>query len=117
MKIKTITGRLNYPDDFDQEVNEAQEEGWRLVKREVLPGTTGNPNSPRLLYAELVQLDPEPVPEAQPVDPIACLETLREFCDSNKCEGCRLHDFCTRHLPRNEGPADWELPGEEAPEA
>ena len=31
--------------------------------------------------------------------------------------GGRLYDFCTRHLPRNEGPADWDLTGEEAPEA
>lgn len=114
MKIKTITGRLNYPDDFDREVNDAQEDGWRLVKREVLPGTPGNPNSPRLLYAELVQLDPEPEPEAQPLDPIGCLEALRKFCAGNKCDTCPLDDWCPVWLPRNEGPADWELPGEEA---
>lgn len=114
MKIKTITGRLNYPDDFDREVNDAQEEGWRLVKREVLPGTPGNPNSPRLLYAEMVQLDPEPVPEAQPVDPFDALRQLRDFCEGMACVNCPLHDWCPRHLPHNEGPADWDIPGEEA---
>lgn len=115
MKIKTITGRLNYPADFDQEVNEAQEEGWRLVKREVLPGTPGNPNSPRLLYAELVQLDePEAPPEPQPADPVDLIRQLRDFCDAANCATCPLHDWCPSHLPRNEGPADWEIPGEEA---
>lgn len=117
MKIKTIIRNFDWVEEFDKEVNEAQEEGWRLVKREVLPGTPGDPGSRRLLYAELVQLDPEPEPEDQPLDPIVCLESLRKFCTGSMCDTCPLDDFCARHLPRNEGPADWELPGEGAPEA
>lgn len=115
MKIKTIWDTR--PDHFDERVNLLLEEGWLLGKREVIPDTRDLDNS--VLYAELAQLDPVPddVTEPQPLDPVEALQQLRDFCDSNQCEGCQLYDFCTRHLPKNEGPADWKLPGEEAPEA
>lgn len=114
MKIKTITGRLNYPTDFDQEVNEAQEEGWRLVKREVLPGTPGKSDSPRLLYAELVQLDPEPEPQ-DPFDAVrairsACLNVPQSECNAGRCP---LYSWCVG-LAEAHDPTDWEIPGEEA---
>lgn len=114
MKIKTIIRNFDWIEEFDQLVNEALAEGWRLVKREVLPSGVSQISNRRLLYAELVRLDPEPAPEAQPLDPVEALRTVQEFCDSNKCESCRLHDFCTRHLAYNEGPADWDLPEEVA---
>lgn len=119
MKIKTITGRLSYPTDFDREVNEAQEEGWRLTRREVLPGTPGNPNSPRLLYAELVQLDPEP--EVQPMDPIDAVYAIKTTCDAiplKDCQGgrCPLYVWCCQ-LEGGRDPSDWDLPEKEAPEA
>lgn len=116
MKIKTVIKNLDHPKEFDTEINEALADGWRLVKREVLPGgpLRQDAYARRMLYAELVQLDPEPEPEAQPLDPIDCLEALRKFCAGSKCDTCPLEDFCPRHLPNNEGPADWELPGEEA---
>lgn len=113
MKIKTIWRKTIK--NFDDEVNEALAEGWHLVKRELVVDTQHLDNS--VFYAELAQLDPEPVPEAQPLDPVEALHVVQEFCDSSKCEGCRLYDFCARHLLNNEGPADWDLPGEEAPEA
>jgi hypothetical protein len=114
MKIKTIWDTR--PDRFDERVNLYLEEGWLLGKREVIPDTRDLVNS--VLYAELAMLDPVPeVDEPQPLDPFEALHTVREFCDTNQCEGCQLAEFCARHLPRNEGPADWELPGEEAPEA
>lgn len=110
MKIKTIARNFNWIGEFDQLVNTAQEEGWVLTKREVIRGTDRT-----LLYAELVQLDPEPEPtEAQPLDPITCLEALRKFCAGSKCDTCPLEHWCPVWLPRNEGPADWELPDEEA---
>lgn len=119
MKIKTVLYNLSGAKQFDEDVNAALAEGWHLVKREVLAGgpLRGDSFAHRMLYAELAQLDPEPVPEAQPLDPVEALHVVQEFCDSSKCEGCRLYDFCARHLLNNEGPADWDLPGEEAPEA
>lgn len=113
MKIKTIVH--DQPDDFDALVNEALEEGYMLEYRGTLQGTTVKIGH----YARLVLLDPEPegLPEPQTLDPVDLLLQLKDFCNANECEGCRLYDFCTRHLPNNEGPADWELPGEEAPEA
>lgn len=120
MKIMTVWDASNV--HFDEKVNQLLEEGWILGKREVIPDTRDLDNS--VFYAELVLLDPAPeVDEPQPadllkaMDAIEALYVVREFCESNHCDGCRLHDFCTRHLPNNEGPADWELPGEEAPEA
>lgn len=114
MKIKTIWD--TQPDRFDERVNLLLEEGWLLGKREVIPDTQDLDNS--VLYAELAMLDPVPeVDEPQPLDPFEALRQLQEFCDSNHCDGCRLHDFCARHLANNEGPADWKLPGEEEPEA
>jgi hypothetical protein len=111
MKIKTICRNFDWVEEFDKLVNEAVAEGWYLTKREVIPGVAGvNTNSRRLLYAELVQLDPEP--ESEALDPIEALNVVRAFCNDNKCKGCLLEDFCARHLLDNEGPVDWVLPRE-----
>jgi hypothetical protein len=114
MKIKTIISRLNYPATFDAEVNEAQEEGWRLVKREVLLGTPGDADSTRLLYAELVQLDPEPEAPAEPetLDPIEALHVVKEFCHTvPKCVDCPLVEWCSQ-LQKGGDPTDWVIPEE-----
>lgn len=116
MKIKTLIANTDHAEQFDNQVNELLAEGWHLAKREVLPGMNYNATNwaRRALYAELVQLDPEPAPENQPLNPIDSLKALRKFCVDSSCDGCLLDGFCSRHLPKNEGPADWELPGEEA---
>ena len=117
MKIKTITRNFEWVDEFDQLVNEALAEGWHLTKREVIPGVAGVNHSRRLLYAELVQLDPEPAPEAQPLDPIEALHTVREFCIGvDKCINCPLVDWCSE-LRKGGDPTDWEIPEKEATEA
>ena len=111
MKIKTIVH--DNPGEFDNQVNRMLGKGYILGERRTISLQTKLAH-----YAQMVQLDePEELPEPQPLDPFEALRQLQEFCDSNQCEGCQLYDFCTRHLPKNEGPADWELPGEEAPEA
>ena len=63
---KTITNRLDNATDFDAAVNRAIDEGWSLVKREVLRPLAHNPNCTTytMLYAEfekseLVPLDNE----------------------------------------------------------
>jgi hypothetical protein len=118
MKIKTIVTNTDNVEQFDTQVNNLLAEGWHLTKREVLPGMNYNANNwaRRALYAELVQLDPEPEApaEPEPVDPVELVRQLRDFCDGMACPNCPLNDWCPSHLPRNEGPADWEIPGEEA---
>ena len=122
MKIKTIVRNFDWVEEFDQLVNAAIDEGWRLVKREVIPGVAGvNTNSRRLLYAELVQLDPEPVPEAQPMDPIDAVYAIKATCDAiplKDCQGgrCPLYVWCCQ-LEGGRDPSDWDLPKKEAPEA
>lgn len=114
MKIKTIWIVNNA--HFDEKVNKLLEEGWHLAKREVFLDAKDLENS--VFYAELVQLDEKAAPpEPQPLDPIEALQQLRAFCDDMQCDNCPLWDFCHRHLPNNEGPADWLLPGEGEPEA
>lgn len=115
MEIKTIRDRLDDAWRFDRDVNAALADGWRLVRRDVIlpvQPNTGRTYFHTMLYAELVKLDPEPEPEAQPLDPFEALRAVREFCDSTVCDGCPLNDWCARHLPNNEGPADWGLPEE-----
>jgi hypothetical protein len=117
MKIKTITRNFGWVAEFDGLVNAAIDEGWHLVKREVIPGVAGVSDSRRLLYAELVQLDPEPEPEAQPLDPIGALHAVQEFCDAQeKCGNCQLYAWCCQ-LRKGGDPTDWELSWKEAPEA
>lgn len=125
MKIKTIVRKINASGvpGFDEEVNAALEDGWRLVKREVLPGVDlgeGIHFVPHL-YAELVQLDPEPEPEAQPLDPIDAVYAIKATCDAvplKDCQGgrCPLYVWCCQ-LEGGRDPSDWDLPKKEAPEA
>lgn len=120
MKIKTICRNFDWVEEFDQLVNEAINDGWHLVKREVLPGVAGVSNSRRLLYAELVQLDPEPEPEAQPLDPIDAVHAIKATCDAiplKDCQGgrCPLYVWCCQ-LEGGRDPSDWDLPEKEAPE-
>lgn len=111
MKIKTIVH--DDPDNFDYLVNEALKEGYVLEYRGTLQGTTVKIGH----YAQLVQLDPEPKTQPAPLDPIAALQAIQDFCDARECtENCQLYAFCTKHLPACEGPADWKIPGEEAAE-
>lgn len=108
MKILTIVH--NEPETFDNLVNNALEDGYILGRRGPEPIGDGAVK----LYAELVKLDePEDLPEAQPGDPMELIRQLRDFCAGSKCDTCPLENWCPVWLPRNEGPADWELPDEE----
>lgn len=54
LQIKTIRYRLDNAEAFDEAVNDAIREGWRLTKREVLmPVTQPNHYTYIMLYAEL----------------------------------------------------------------
>lgn len=122
MKIKTIIRNTDNVEKFDAEVNDLLAEGWRLVKREVLPGMNYNADNwaRRALYAELVQLDPEPEPvEAPPMDPIEALHVIKATCEAqpiNDCQAgrCPLYVWCCQ-LEDSNDPTDWVLPEKEAP--
>lgn len=105
MKIKTIIEGFNWPGDFDNKINEAMDEGWQLVRREVIPGS---PNDSNKLYAELVLPDPPAEPET--FDPIKALHQIVAACDAqDDCGHCPLYAWCCG-LPHWEDPTDWVLP-------
>lgn len=108
MKIKTIARTFDEVAEFDDLVNATLEEGWHLSRRDVLPA----PNQGRrLLYAELVLLDPEPEPE--PFDPLDLLRQVKEFCRGvDVCINCPLADWC-QQLRKGGDPTDWDLPAPE----
>jgi hypothetical protein len=121
MKIKTICRNFDCVEEFDQLVNASIDEGWHLTKRAVIPGVVGVNHSRRLLYAELVHLDPEPVPEAEPIDPIDAVYAIKATCDAmpiKDCQGgrCPLYVWCCQ-LEGRRDPSDWDLPKKEVPEA
>lgn len=123
MKIKTIRNRLDNAQDFDQELNTALADGYQLVRRDVIPGfrLDGGNYLHNMLYAELVQLDPEPDPEAQPLDPMDAVYAIKATCDAmplKDCQGgrCPLYVWCCQ-LEGGRDPSDWDLPKKEAPEA
>lgn len=111
MKIKTIARNFDNVDDFDNKVNAAMDEGWQLSRRTVLSATTET-RPRRLLYAELVMLDPEPEPEA--TDPLDLLRQVNAFCLSQPIEDCHAHKcplatWCDQ-LREGNDPSDWDLP-------
>lgn len=118
MKIKTILRNTDNVELFDAEVNDLLAEGWRLVKREVLPGMNYNADNwaRRALYAELVQLDPEPArpPHVKHFEALrdikaACQRVPIEECHAGRCP---MADWCAQ---LDKDPTDWVLPEKEAP--
>lgn len=128
MKIKTICFKLvsEGMTTFDETVNAAMAEGWRLVKREVLPGVNlGDRYFAPHLYAELVELDPVPevpeVPEPQPMDLLDAVRAIKDTClgvsvaDCND-DRCPLAAWCNC-LPESSDPSDWVIPKKEDAQA
>lgn len=57
LQIKTIKNRLDNEEAFDQAVNEALQDGWRLTRREVLqPMAQSEEYTYTMLYAELAKV-------------------------------------------------------------
>jgi hypothetical protein len=109
VQIKTFVH--NIPEVFDAMVNRAMEEGYTLTRRGPEPVGNGAVR----LYAELVQLDPEPEPEAQPADPFDALRAVQAFClsvsaDDCNTDRCPLHGWCDKC---EIDPTDWQLPEKE----
>ena len=107
MKIKTIAKEASW--EFDEEVNQALEEGYTLTSRRLI----GTPAGTRdYHYAELVQLDP--LPEPQEIDPMAAVRAIRDVCERQKsCGRCPLTNLCDHFFVGS--PCDWDMPEEAAP--
>ena len=106
MKIKTIRMQLDYAEDFDEEVNQALEEGWLLTRRTVLVPQANNQHI--MLYAEMVrdlELDHPAWQDA--------VRTLHSTCKAAKeCSDseCPAYEWCKCNLPKV--PEYWRLPDE-----
>lgn len=108
MEIKTLIANTDNVVAFDKKVNEAMAEGWRLAKREILPGQQYNETNwaRRILYAELVKLDPPAEPETP--DLLKAVQVIKAECDSHgSCEDCLVYPWCDYNAP-----CRWKLPEE-----
>ena len=120
MLVKTVIVNADYPSEFDKRINAELADGWRLVKREVLPGVrlSNDTYNNRMLYAELVKMDDEPAePEPMPLDPLAAARTIQAYCSTvtgEDCQGdrCSMAAFCDQ-IKRGKRPDEWKLPEEE----
>lgn len=115
MQIKTIWRTVSEHQKFDVEVNNALAEDWRLTRREVLPGEqyTASDYGRRLLYAELVKMDPKP--EQPTVDPLEAVQVLARTCENAphcEPEECPLYSWCT-NMGDDPVPKDWKQKTEE----
>lgn len=95
-QIKTIYKELNprfsngpQIQEFDDELNNALKEGWKLIRREVLPPHTGMDHDiHRTLYAELVREEPE---EVQGDDPHRCFNCKYGDTVGGPCNDCDMN--------------------------
>ena len=113
MKIKTIKNRLDNPESFDKDLNQALADGYQLIRRDVVPGFRLDDGRflHNMLYAELVL--PDPPAEPVEIDPFEALRQVKAFCASippHTCQtGCPLYNWCEQ-LQHGGDPTDWHLP-------
>ena len=125
MKIKTVYEevKLEIVSVFDEKVNALLEDGWQLVKRDVVPGYDLDcVYYPPAFYAELVKLD-EADMEDQEADPVTWQEAVNVLCEACQCaddcseDGCPMFTWCQKNLPAEPPPANWDDPAKlEQPE-
>ncbi len=89
LEIKTITDRLDRSKDFDDKVNEAMEEGWELVRRDVLPpmAMRNGDQTYSVLYAEL-EREIEPEEDESENESVARWRISRNPRTPYKCSAC-----------------------------
>lgn len=101
MKIKTVY--TNDPEKFDNRVNEALAEGWKLTRR--------ISDQPDAFIAEMELKETPPV-----ADPVELVRQLQAFCDcvdleTCQCGGCPLDWLCGQ-IGAGRQLDEWELPEE-----
>lgn len=106
MRIKTICS--TYREKFDDQVNSLIDSGYRLLRRDVLPGIHNSGRS--VFYAELVKEDDR----EEEIDPVAYAEAIRRYCASVPMEDCHsgacpMARYCDAML-NGKTPDDWPLP-------
>ena len=120
MEIKTVCKKVSAEGTavFDQEVNELLADGWRLSKRDLIPGyDLGDgvyfvPSH----YAELVKLDEDVMETKEPDPPFGwdeCVEIIREECKAAPgCdERCAVYAWCQKNIPETTpAPKYWSDP-------
>lgn len=87
-QIKTIWNRLNNEKRFDEEVNQALNEGWELVDRRILPPQSQSHDN-CVLYAEL-EKGRDPV-QKEKRDCRSCKHRNIDIL-FGPCNCCRDHD-------------------------
>ena len=101
-QIKTIVWGIGYTGGFDEAVNKALEEGWTLVRRDVIPMQVYRES---ILYAELEKSD----------DPIEVPSS--EECEIDYCDKCRYVSVSCSSYPCSicdcgcNPPTHWEPKG------
>ena len=116
MKIKTIWHAGNIT--FDEKVNLALTEGYKLARREVIPDPHDLDDS--IFYAEMVMLDeadklPGDLLLVRPgVDPVALAEEIRAHCQTVTMEECQndrcpLAAYCDA-IREGKTPEEWPKP-------
>lgn len=117
MEFKTLSGTLDQSSNFDERLNVLVADGWKLVRREVLPL-----NDSYALYAELYKpseadlvAELAELREAEPVTWQEAVEVLRETCrtaeDCGK-DGCPMFDWCQKNVKEDAPFINWSEPAE-----
>ena len=109
MEIKTISAELkeNNNTAFDNQVNAAIKEGFKLSRREIFTHT-----QPPTLYAELVKMpQPKPLPTW-----VEAVKTIKDTCrNAAECAPgcCPMFEWCEDMFPSEgdpKAPMRWTLP-------
>lgn len=90
-QIKTIKNRLDNAEMFDNEVNRALKEGWRLTKRDVIR-PNAHPHNGEIAYTVLyAELEKETIAEAERRSCYHCKWHFKT-CNSEPCRHCNNGD-------------------------
>lgn len=109
MKIKTVWTADTV--GFDNQVNQALENGYLLVKRELVPARQIDDT---VYYAELILPDePEELePQEDQLSPLGALHVIQDTCfgtnDKDCLYNCPLRPWCNQ-LRDGGDPTDWDL--------
>lgn len=91
LEIRTIIVEADRPARFDNEVNKHLQEGWDLVRRDIIPGYENETVCyKQKLYAEMERIVEEPEEDETEEDDegVADWEITRDTTRPYRCSGC-----------------------------